>query len=129
MDKGFEETTETLGLPLGGTDAEIRAQIKNYENDIIDINTPGAGWTQTRHNRLRQNRNIEPNETITENTPSEPNDSESESETEDDGVYVDNNSDLNDIGMSTRGKVKLKASPEANQRSCLNLNILTKLDI
>ena len=28
VDQGFEETTGTLGLPLGGTDAEIRAQIK-----------------------------------------------------------------------------------------------------
>ena len=102
VDQGFEETTGTLGLPLGGTDSEIRAQIKNYENDIIDMNIPGAGWTQTKHKRLRQNRNIEPNETSTENIPTEPNDSESESETEDDRVYVDNNNDLNNIGTSTR---------------------------
>ena len=31
----FEETEGTAGMPLGGTDAEIRKRIKQYEDDII----------------------------------------------------------------------------------------------
>ena len=73
VDQGSEETTGTLGLPLGGTDSEIRAQIRRYENDIIDQNIPGEGWTQKKPRRLRQNRNVEP--TTTSSSPTESDDS------------------------------------------------------
>ena len=72
VDQGFEETTGTLGLPLGGSDSEIRAQIKRYEDDIIDLNIPGEGWTQRKPRRLRQNRNVEP--TTTSSDPMKLND-------------------------------------------------------
>ena len=115
VDQGFEETTGTLGLPLGGSDSEIRTQIKRYEDDIIDLNIPGEGWTQRKPRRLRQNRNVEPATTSSE--PMKPNDTELESDTENDTendtVHVETNNGLNDLGSSTRGKVKIMTELEA----------------
>ena len=34
-DQGFEETHGTVGMPIGWTDSEIRAKIKNYNDDIM----------------------------------------------------------------------------------------------
>ena len=114
VEQGFEETTGTLGLPLGGTDAEIRAQIKRYEDDIIDINIPGTGWTQTKHKRLRQkpNKNVETDSQTVE-PPTEQNDLESNPEIENDEVYNDKNNDLKDT-KSKQGTVKIMTDLEAD---------------
>ena len=111
VDQGFEETTGTLGLPLGGTDTEIRAQIKRYEDDIIDLNIPGEGWANTKTKRLRQrpNRNVEPNSQTTSDLPTD--DSNTEFETE--------SNDLNDIPKSERGIAKIMTKLEA-EGSILN---------
>ena len=42
VDQGFEETHGTVGMPIGGTDSEIRAKIKSYNNDIITSSVPTA---------------------------------------------------------------------------------------
>ena len=42
VDQGFEETHGTVGMPIGGTDSEIRAKIKSYNSDIITSSVPTA---------------------------------------------------------------------------------------
>ena len=53
------------------------------------------------------------------NSSIKPNDTELESETENDKVHVDTNNELNDLGSSTRWKVKIMTELEA-EGSILN---------
>ena len=40
VNQGFEKTQGTVGMQLGGTDAQIRENIKKYDNDIIVCSEP-----------------------------------------------------------------------------------------
>ena len=53
----FEETEGTAGMPLGGTDAEIRAKVKQYEDDIIVCSEPNEEHLPNKlRMKLRSNR-------------------------------------------------------------------------
>ena len=41
-DQGFEITNGTTGLPLGGTDAQIREAVRKYNDDIITCSEPNG---------------------------------------------------------------------------------------
>ena len=66
----FEETEGTAGMPLGGTDAEIRAKVKQYEDDIITCSEPNEELLPNKlRMKLRSNRQI--NEPSSETTNKE----------------------------------------------------------
>ena len=77
-DQGFEITNGTTGLPLGGTDAQIREAVRKYNDDIITCSEPNGNQSprktrsQMRPTRILAEPTAEQTDSAKDNSMSDP---------------------------------------------------------